>query len=248
MPEPKPVTYPDSKVAATPPPSPEERLRAPFPNEQVGKLPRIWCPACRETKGKVCERHTKIRCDVCRNTITSAHLHLDYVGHAAVTSRLLEIDPDWNWEPVAFNDAGFPAIDKEGGLWIRLTVLGRTRLGYGTTDRNDIDSMKILIGDALRNAAMRFGVALDLWSKEDLSAKAEAEAEQANSVQRGEESQDAPDAPPGRNWAQEAQDAKTLEEVLALAAECNKANEFKGVAKARLQQARQRLERAGGAE
>jgi hypothetical protein len=30
--------------------------------------------------------------------------------------------------------------------------------------------MKEIIGDALRNGGMRFGVGLDLWSKEDLSA------------------------------------------------------------------------------
>lgn len=30
--------------------------------------------------------------------------------------------------------------------------------------------MVFLLDDALRNAAMRFGVALDLWSKEELDA------------------------------------------------------------------------------
>ena len=31
---------------------------------------------------------------------------LDYVGHAATTQRLLEVDPAWTWEPVAFDDRG----------------------------------------------------------------------------------------------------------------------------------------------
>jgi hypothetical protein len=89
---------------------------------------------------------------------------LDYVGHAAVTDRLLAVDPAWTWEPVALDAMGLPAYDQKGGLWIRLTVGGVTRLGYG-----DGPDPKQRIGDAIRNAAMRFGVALDLWSKEEVS-------------------------------------------------------------------------------
>jgi hypothetical protein len=89
---------------------------------------------------------------------------LDYVGHAAVTDRLLAVDPAWTWEPVALDAMGLPAYDQKGGLWIRLTVAGVTRLGYG-----DGPDPKQRIGDAIRNAAMRFGVALDLWSKEEVS-------------------------------------------------------------------------------
>lgn len=85
---------------------------------------------------------------------------LDYVGHGAVTERLLEVDPEWTWEPFATDERGLPALDDDGNLWIRLTVCGVTRIGVG-----DGQTMKILIGDALRNAAMRFGVALDLWIK-----------------------------------------------------------------------------------
>jgi len=83
---------------------------------------------------------------------------LDYVGHGAVTDRLLAVDPEWSWEPMALDAHGLPALDQHGNLWIKLTVCGVTRLGVG-----DGPTMKVLIGDALRNAAMRFGVALDLW-------------------------------------------------------------------------------------
>lgn len=89
---------------------------------------------------------------------------LDYVGHAATTKRLLEVDPEWTWEPLALDEVGLPAYDAKGGLWIRLTICGVTRLGYG-----DGPDPKQRIGDAIRNAAMRFGVALDLWAKEDIS-------------------------------------------------------------------------------
>ena len=38
---------------------------------------------------------------------------LDYVGHAAVTSRLLEVDPLWNWEPVAWDERGLPLFVRD---------------------------------------------------------------------------------------------------------------------------------------
>lgn len=94
---------------------------------------------------------------------------LDYVGHAAVTDRLLTVDPDWSWEPFAVGPDGLPVPDREGNLWIRLTVCGVTRIGVG-----DGKNAKERIGDALRNAAMRFGVALDLWAKENLVEFAQA--------------------------------------------------------------------------
>ena len=92
---------------------------------------------------------------------------LDFVGHAVTTDRLLSVDPEWTWEPVAFGPDGLPAFTTGKGLWIRLTVCGVTRYGFG-----DGPTVKECIGDAIRNAAMRFGVALDLWTKE--------EGEQAN--------------------------------------------------------------------
>ena len=114
-------------------------LREPFPPELVGKLPK-------------------------------AGITLDYVGHGAVTHRLLEVDPEWSWEPMAYDAQGLPlfTVDGQGNpiaFWIRLTICGVTRLGCGTCNSNQFDAEKVLIGDALRNAAMRFGVALDLWIK-----------------------------------------------------------------------------------
>lgn len=142
-------------------------LRRPFPPEQVGKLPRVTCSACRQSSSKVCDKHRKEECPSCKQWMTSGHMHLDYVGHAATTDRLLEADPDWTWEPFAVGPDGLPALDRNGALWIRLTVGGVTRIGVGDSENGK--GAKELIGDALRNAAMRFGVALDLWSKEDLA-------------------------------------------------------------------------------
>lgn len=148
-----------------------KQLRAPFPPESIGKLPRVWCGACRkiikERRGTNCNEHQKAKCSACGSNMTTAHLHLDYVGHAETTDRLLQVDPEWDWQPVSFSsETGLPQTDRHGGLWIRLTVAGVTRLGYGHADgKEGADAVKEAIGDALRNAAMRFGVALDLWSK-----------------------------------------------------------------------------------
>jgi len=94
---------------------------------------------------------------------------LSYLGHAALTDRLLDVDPMWSWEPLALDERGLPAFDANGGLWIKLTICGVTRLGYGDPDgKKGPNAIKEAIGDALRNSGMRFGAALDLWHKGDL--------------------------------------------------------------------------------
>jgi hypothetical protein len=142
-------------------------LRAPFPAEQVGKLPRITCFHCRDNGKGTCDKHPKkTKCSECDAYLSPGHIHLDYVGHAHVTQRLLEVDPGWTWEPVSYDAAGLPLITG-GGMWIRLTVCGVTRLGYGDAGhKSGPNAVKEIIGDAIRNAGMRFGVSLELWTKE----------------------------------------------------------------------------------
>jgi len=143
-------------------------LRKPFPSEMIGKLPKISCRDCTDSQGKVCDNHSKARCSACNNYITTAHVDLDYVGHAAATDRLLQVDPEWTWEPVAFGPDGLPVFGN-GGLWIKLTICGVTRMGFGDAGgKSGPNAVKEAIGDAIRNASMRFGVALDLWAKADL--------------------------------------------------------------------------------
>jgi hypothetical protein len=117
-------------------PEQSQALLAPFPKSQIQQLPK-------------------------------GGIRLDYVSHGNVTRRLLEVDPDWNWEPLSFDDQGLPLFDERGGLWIKLTVCGVTRIGYGEPQGSDTyDRIKGAIGNAIRVAAMRFGVALDLWAKD----------------------------------------------------------------------------------
>lgn len=137
-------------------------LRAPFPPNQISLLPKPYK-----------KDSPKGNCDVCGGYHGLPATHLDYVGHAALTDRLLDADPQWNWEPLTFTN-GLPGFDQSGGLWIKLTVCGTTRLGYGHAADSSFKEVgsrnKEVIGDALRNAAMRFGAALDLWHKGDLHA------------------------------------------------------------------------------
>jgi hypothetical protein len=148
------------------------KLREPFPPNQISKLPK-------ETRAQIDARKASggnavmvFNCEVCGGSHHKKAVHLDYVGHAALTDRLLDTDLEWTWEPVGFTPDGLPALDRNGGLWIKLTVCGVTRYGYGAADgKSGGDAMKEMIGDALRNAAMRFGAALDLWHKGDLHAE-----------------------------------------------------------------------------
>ena len=160
----------DAEVAHTATDTRLAALRSAFPEEAIGKLPRSTCRACSDSQRKRCDNHAWVaQCPMCGNNHSSATMHIDYVGHADVTARLLEVDPTWTWDFAATSPEGIPWIDTNGGLWIRLTVLGVTRLGYGDPGKNKgrPEGTKEAIGDALRNAAMRFGVALDLWAKGD---------------------------------------------------------------------------------
>lgn len=141
-------------------------LRKPFEPHQISKLPK---PTKTQTQDVKNDYSKGIRCNECGGWHHPKVIHLDYVGHAALTDRLLDVDPLWYWEPLATYENGLPAFDEMGGLWIRLHVLGHSRIGYGSADgKTGGDAKKEVIGDALRNAAMRFGAALDLWHKGDL--------------------------------------------------------------------------------
>jgi len=160
-----------TKQTEKPKPTGLDLLRQPFPPHQISKLPK-------ETKQQIEERRNNrdamlFNCPECGGHHHKKAVHLDYVGHAALTDRLLDCDPYWTWEPCVLTGLPNPGH----GMWITLTVCGVSRIGYGSADgKSGGDAIKEIIGDALRNAAMRFGAALDLWHKGDLHAEEEAEA------------------------------------------------------------------------
>jgi hypothetical protein len=102
---------------------------------------------------------------------------LDFVGHADITRILIEIDPLWWWEPCGWVN-GRPAIHVENGMatmWAYMYVHDKPMLGVGSVRADKQDQDKELVGDFLRNAAMRFGISLALWTKnewEDLGGHA----------------------------------------------------------------------------
>lgn len=175
-----------------------ELLRAVFEPGEIEYLPQA---VSRNSEKGRCDRPDRNGYS-CGGYHAMPAIHLTYVGHAGITKRLNAVDPHWSWEPayrdvsdqaqamisaaLASGDAEFarelynacPALYTDGGLWIKLTVLGVTRLGFGDAGgKSGTNAVKEIIGDALRNAAMRFGVGTYLWSKSE-SAKADSDRNQ----------------------------------------------------------------------
>ncbi len=181
-----------------------EKLTKPFRRDEIELLPKPWAK-----EGK------PVDCTTCggRHLQGAAAPHLSYVGHAGVTTRLLEVDPTWSWEPLhpdiddralaaVLNNTGLPdnptvILDwlakhsppriENGGIWIRLHVAGFTAIGFGDADGKTgaPRDVKVMIGDAIRNAAMRLGVGTYLWSKSE-RARAELSRQSQDDDERRE--------------------------------------------------------------
>lgn len=109
----------------------------------------------------------KGKCDVCGGWHGLPAIHIDYMGHAEVTLALIDADPLWEMAFVS-DEFGLPVITKEANrlvMWGTLTVCSVTRPCVGTCDSTKPEPEKELIGDMLRNGAMRFGIGTKLWSK-----------------------------------------------------------------------------------
>jgi hypothetical protein len=123
--------------------------------------------------------------------------HLEYVGHAEIMDRLDEVDPDWTYtvqrdipetimlkwldtgaspEAIAILAEQYPFKIVNGSITGTLTVLGRTVICVGDAqEKRGPNALKEMIGDLLRNGAMRLGIGRYLWSRSD-RAKAKAAA------------------------------------------------------------------------
>lgn len=120
---------------------------------------------------------------------------LSFVGHADITKMLIEVDSEWTWEPVAFDVNGLPAYRVENGMahmagW--LTVQGVRRLGIGSVMHNKPDLLKELVSDFIRNSAMRFGICLSLWTKQEWDDHSPVVATPAPKAVKAEPVGDAP--------------------------------------------------------
>lgn len=124
--------------------------------------------------------------------------NMPFVGHTAITAILNEQDPEWKWEPMARDQNGMPMLDANGGLWGYMTVHGKTLPEYGAaytaiepgdktnkgreyTKQNVVDAHQNDVMSAIANflcrGAMRFGIAIDMWAKVDLSLAKEPEGQ-----------------------------------------------------------------------
>lgn len=188
-------------------------LTAPFSTDEIETLPRNLQSGDRDRSQ--CRQGTTASADghYCGG-YHARSVHLSYVGHAGITTRLNEVvgPHGWEWEPVAWTpdppEVRVPQVGRE--FWIRLTVLGVSKYGVGD-DFNG--SAKQAISDALRNAAMRFGIATYLWSKSDKAG---------NLVATGAHPESAPPAPDPKEQERVAQSiydaavqVKTFEDVRA---------------------------------
>lgn len=150
-----------------------QKLRVPFAPGSMDKLPK----GVRKNQDGSDPRPEN--CTVCGGYHKPAAFHLDYVGHARVTDRLNSVDPLWFWEPYAEDPiTKLPLLDYDSqnrpvGMWMKLHACGKTIIGYGSTEPKP-DAIKELIGDGIRNAAMRLGVALHCWVKGEMESLADS--------------------------------------------------------------------------
>lgn len=169
------------------------RLSADFPAEQVEKLPKPL-KGGRDQPRFQCRPGTQASADGYHcGGYHSRAIHLDYIGHATITERLNEVDPFWTIDfMVKQPETHEPKVDPEG-TWFVMTVLGVSRPCIGDAGGKGLtaNGRKELMGDAIRNGAMRFGVGTYLWSKSE-----EAERRKAGEV----EAQDAAAPEPGPDW------------------------------------------------
>ena len=109
------------------------------------------------------------------DTLPKGGVQLRYLSHIWVRKALQDADPDWYWEPMGYDSDGQPVIERDSqgnpvGFWIWLHLLGTKMPGYGSVEPGKRDAVKELIGDSLRNAAMRL-IGGQLWVKEAAKKK-----------------------------------------------------------------------------
>lgn len=143
--------------------------------DRLERLGSLWALTPENLRGKLPKPYKKDaekgQCKDCGGYHGLPAMHLDYLGHADTCRLIAEKDILWQWEPKGgWEPNGEPVFVRNNGgypiaLWIDLTICGVTRPGVGTVTTGKGDPEKELIGDAIRNAAMRFGVGADMWSK-----------------------------------------------------------------------------------
>jgi hypothetical protein len=133
---------------------------------------------------------------------------IDTINHAHVTNRLNIAAPGWTYEITRFIEVdgkdGFPHLLAVYG-WMQVGGIRRFEVGEVEHPATYGDELKKALSDFIKRAAMRFGVGLDLWAKEDLETSPES---QAPARDLGDRSSAPADETPGRETdAREPEDA-----------------------------------------
>jgi hypothetical protein len=91
---------------------------------------------------------------------------MSFISHGLITERLNEVDPEWE----SIITQVYTSTGPDGrlhceGVSLAVTVLGKTHEEVGGPQRQDgfTNEVKNAASDALKRAAMRFGVALEMW-------------------------------------------------------------------------------------
>lgn len=141
-----------------------DALRKAFAEGQIGQLPRVTCKDC---SNKRCSAHKYTKCKDCGAYTSPQHIHLPFVAHAIVTDRLNHDAPGWYFtiDTVKDSNDGEHVLAVVGTMHIgdkAIPEIGEPNVKsfYGT-------ELQSAIGNFIRRAAMRFGVAIDLWMKEE---------------------------------------------------------------------------------
>lgn len=101
---------------------------------------------------------------------------VSFVSHGLVTERLTDAAPDWFFTIDQIKES--PDGQHVLGVVGTMTIGGKSIPEVGEPENTSKwgDELKLAVSDFIKRAAMRFGVALDLWIKEDLKTSGGGQA------------------------------------------------------------------------
>lgn len=204
-----------------------ERLAEPFPQSDLERLPKTLRRDDQD-RGR-CEEGSRYSADGhwCGGWHARA-VHLDYVGHAGITSRLNEVltPAGWTFGAVAHTPEGLPLMGR-GEFWGALTIRDINDPQGGEVTKIDLaanyNGPQEAWGDALRRCAMRFGVGTYLWSKSEAAAEKAKTADPEPEAPPREERR-AQEAPPAEKASDITPQAERVAELLRTATQEEKDN------------------------
>lgn len=158
------------------------RLRDPFPKELITKVNKGYGPV-----------------DTINHAVVTDRLNRYAPGWTIGEPRFIEVDSIWIHPDPKKKEDFQPYQD---GLkhcvavvnWMQIGDVRRWEIGEAEHPSNYGDEAKKAMSDFIKRAAMRFGVGIDLWTKEDLSVASSNATPGESTVQPGHGSVTSPRA------------------------------------------------------